>query len=70
MNTLCFHVNFKHESTKHAYFHVNIPFSAYFYSRYIIMVKGLLESIADCEAFFNLMATIASCHWSGKGSIT
>ena len=27
---LCFHVNFKHESTKHACYRVNFPFSAYF----------------------------------------
>ena len=27
---LCFHANFKHESTNHAYIHVNFPFSAYF----------------------------------------
>ena len=35
VHVLCFHVNFKHESTK------NHVFSAYFYSSYII--KGLLE---------------------------
>ena len=35
-------VHFKHESTKHACFHVNFPFSAYCYPHYIIMVKGLL----------------------------
>ena len=27
---LCFHVNFEHESTKHACFYVNFPFSATF----------------------------------------
>ena len=36
MFILCFH-----ESTKHACFHVNFPFIAYFYPHYVIMVKGL-----------------------------
>ena len=42
---LCFHVNFKHESTKTCMFMCS-PFSAYFYPNYIIMVKGPLIIIA------------------------
>ena len=38
---LCFHVNFKYESTRTCMFHVKFLFSAYFYPHYIIMVKGL-----------------------------
>ena len=34
---------FKHESTKHACFHVDFSFNAYFYPHYIIVVKGLSE---------------------------
>ena len=39
----CIFVNFKHENTKHACFHVNFLFSGSFYPlpHYIIMVKGL-----------------------------
>ena len=38
---VCFYVYFQHESTIIYMFHVNFPFSAYFYPHYIIMVKGL-----------------------------
>ena len=30
-HNMCFHVKFKHESTKHACFHLFSPFSASFY---------------------------------------
>ena len=38
---LCFYVNLNMKAQKHACFHVSFPFSAYSYSHYIIMVKGL-----------------------------
>ena len=48
---LYFHVNFKLENTKHACFHVNFPFSAYFYPspHYITMVKGLFLNMRTLD---------------------
>ena len=40
---LCFHVNFKHESTKTCMIPCKFPFSAYFSPHYLITVKGLLQ---------------------------
>ena len=44
---LCCHVNFKHETQKHACFHENFPSSTYFYPHYIIMVKGVLQLLTS-----------------------
>ena len=51
------HGNLKHESIKHACFHVNFPFSAYFYPHYILMVSELISSWSSTAA--------ANCHTSG-----
>ena len=54
INFLCFHVNFKHKSTKTCTFPCKFSFSAYFYSHYIIMVKGLLAqclTLAQTRSF-------------------
>ena len=45
MHFLCFHVNFKHKAQKHACFHVNFHLVPTFTPHYIMMVKGLLQSL-------------------------
>ena len=55
MHVLCFHVIIYTKAQKHAHFDVFSLFSASFHPHYIIIVKGLLNSIS--VAHFNRVTT-------------
>ena len=73
VHVLCFHVNFKHESTKHACFMYIFYLVTTFYSNYLIMVKGLFcrKQVVKCSLahrkWSNTVTTILGRGGEGRG---